>query len=159
MTLLRRWPTFISVGAMGTGVQLVTLVVLTEALDLDYLVATALAVEVAILHNFVWHERWTWGDRMDRRGRGRRLAWFNLVSGTLSITGNVVFTGLYATSFGIHYLPANLMAIMSCALVNFLVNERFVFRQVAYADAAVTIPEAPGAPKPCSSTSGVDERR
>jgi putative flippase GtrA len=155
MATLSRWPTFISVGAMGLGVQLVTLVTLTEALGLDYLAATALAVEVAILHNFEWHERWTWSDRSDRGGRWRRLAWFNLVSGTLSITGNVGFTGLYATTLEIHYLPANLMAIASCSLVNFLANDRFVFRQAAPTDLAIGAPEASASPRRCSSISCV----
>ena len=129
--VLLRWLTYNSVGIMGMCVQLVTLLALAELGGIDYLLATALAVETAILHNFVWHERWTWGDRLahPRDGRWSRLVRFNLVSGTLSITGNVVFTGLYATTFGIHYALANVMAIASCSLVNFIANDRLVFHQ------------------------------
>ena len=114
---------------MGVAVQLAVLVSLTEALGLNYLVATVLAVESAILHNFVWHERWTWRDR-DRRSHGRweRLAWFNLVTGALSISTNVVFTALYVSTFGIHYAVANVLAIASCSLLTFIANDRFVFR-------------------------------
>ena len=53
---------------------------------------------------------------------------FNAVSGTVAITANVVFTALYATLFGIHYLFANMMAVASCSFVNFLANDRLVFR-------------------------------
>ena len=129
--LLVRWLTYNAVGLMGMGVQLVTLVALKEIGGLNLLVATAFAVETAILHNFVWHERWTWGDRLShpRNGRWGRFARFNLVSGTLSITGNVLFTGLYATSLGLHYVTANLLAIASLSLVNFVANDRFVFHQ------------------------------
>ena len=114
---------------MGVAVQLAVLVSLTEALGLNYLVATVLAVESAILHNFVWHERWTWRDR-DRGSHGRweRLAWFNLVTGALSISTNVVFTALYVSTFGIHYAVANMLAIASCSLLTFIANDRFVFR-------------------------------
>ena len=58
---LRRWLAFNAVGTMGVAVQLAVLLSLslTEALGLNYLVATVLAVESAILHNFVWHEHWT----------------------------------------------------------------------------------------------------
>ena len=114
---------------MGVAVQLTVLVSLTEALGLNYLVATVLAVESAILHNFVWHERWTWRDR-DRRSHGRweRLAWFNLVTGALSISTNVVFTALYVSTFGIHYAVANVLAIASCSLLTFIASDRFVFR-------------------------------
>ena len=141
---LMRWLTYNSVGVMGTGVQLATVMTLTEALDLNYLVATAIAVETAILHNFVWHERWTWGDRVGGRARGRwrRLAWFNLVSGTLSISGNVVLTGVYVTGFGVHYAVANLMAIASCSLLTFLANDRFVFRRVGTPETGPCVPSS-----------------
>ena len=127
---LRRWLVFNVVGFMGVGVQLLMLVTLTEVAGLDYLVATGLAVESAILHNFVWHERWTWRDRgFGTPGWVARLLRFNLVTGTLSISANVVFTGLYAEALGIHYALANLMAIASCSLLNFIANDRFVFRR------------------------------
>ena len=127
---LRRWLVFNVVGSMGVAVQLLMLVTLTEVAELDYLVATGLAVESAILHNFVWHERWTWRDRgFGMPGWAARLLRFNLVTGTLSISANVVFTGLYAETFGIHYALANLMAIASCSVLNFIANDRFVFRQ------------------------------
>ena len=114
---------------MGVAVQLVTLVSLTEALGLNYLVATMLAVETAILHNFVWHEHWTWRDRdPGTQGRWTRLAWFNLVTGALSISSNLVLTALYVNALGIHYAIANLMAIATCSLLTFVANDRFVFR-------------------------------
>ncbi len=114
---------------MGVAVQLTVLLSLTEALGLNYLVATVLAVESAILHNFVWHERWTWRDRdTGIHGRWTRLAWFNLVTGALSISTNVVFTALYVSTLGIHYAMANLMAIATCSLLTFVASDRFVFR-------------------------------
>ena len=101
-------------------------------MHLHYLVATGLAVEVTVLHNFLWHERWTWRDRIQSRSHGRlsRLARFNLVAGTLAIVGNVGFTGLYASALDIHYTLANLLAIASCSLMSFAANDRWVFRPV-----------------------------
>ena len=61
--VFRRWLKFNSVGAIGIGVQLSVLTLLAGHLGLNYLLATALAVETAVLHNFVWHEKWTWADR------------------------------------------------------------------------------------------------
>ena len=120
---------FNAVGTMGVAVQLAALVGLAELLGLNPLLATALAVESAVLHNFVWHERWTWRDRgAGARGRWARLARFNLVTGAVSISANVVFTGLYAGALGVHYALANLLAIASCSLLNFVANDRFVFR-------------------------------
>jgi GtrA-like protein len=58
-----RWLKFNMVGGMGIAVHLLMLVVLKSGLHLHYLAATALAVETAVVHNFLWHERFTWADR------------------------------------------------------------------------------------------------
>lgn len=58
-----RWCKFNLVGAIGILVQFGVLFLLKSVLHFNYLAATALAVEVAVVHNFFWHERFTWGDR------------------------------------------------------------------------------------------------
>ena len=55
---------FISVGAGGFVVHAATLQGLVSLAGVPYPLATALAVEASILHNFLWHERWTWADRL-----------------------------------------------------------------------------------------------
>ena len=118
---------------MGVVVQLVALAALTEMAGFDYRIATVLAVETAILHNFVWHERWTWRDRHDGvGGRWMRLTRFNLVTGTLSISVNVVFTTLYVSALGVHYTLANLLAIATCSLLTFIANDRLVFSAIEW---------------------------
>ena len=127
---LVRWVTFNAVGLAGVGVQLGSLVALTEWLGLHYLVSTGVAIEAAIVHNFVWHACWTWRDRSDRRVRGcwTRFGRFNLLNGVVSIGGQLLFTGVYAWTLGVHYMAANLLAIATCSLVSFVVNDRVVFR-------------------------------
>jgi putative flippase GtrA len=109
-------------------VQLAALWAFKSALGVPYLWATALAVETAVLHNFYWHERWTWADR---RGSWTqtlvRLLRFNLTTGTLSIVSNVVLMRLLAGWLGLHYLAANLIAIAVTSVANFLLSEFFVF--------------------------------
>jgi putative flippase GtrA len=129
--MLWRWVKFNSVGAIGVGVQLTVLALLAGQLELNYLVATALAVEAAVLHNFVWHEKWTWSDRFETtswRGRLQRLLQFNLTTGAVSIVGNLVFMRLFVGLLDIHFLVANLMTIASCSILNFLVSDRIVFQ-------------------------------
>jgi putative flippase GtrA len=83
---------FIAVGTMGLGLQLLVLRLLATGTTLPLQTSLMLAVETALLHNFVWHERWTWADR--KRGASRvwlrRLTRFHLTSGVVSIFGNVV---------------------------------------------------------------------
>ena len=50
-----RWLKFNTVGAMGMVVQVAMLAVGVQLLALHYILATFLAVEAALLHNFVWH--------------------------------------------------------------------------------------------------------
>ena len=129
---LRRWLMFNAVGGMGVGVQLLALAGLADGLGIDYRPATALAVLAAVLHNFVWHEHWTWGDRCaGGRGRWARLGSFTLVNGTLSIAGNVLFTSLYVAALDVHHVPANLLAIWTCSIANFFASHRVVFRAAA----------------------------
>ena len=90
---LIRWLKFNAVGAIGIAVQLAALALLKSCLGMNYLLATALAVEAAVLHNFVWHERFTWADR-PTTDRFKRLLKFNLTAGLFSIAGNVAFTHL-----------------------------------------------------------------
>jgi putative flippase GtrA len=120
-----RWLKFNAVGAIGIGVQLAVLTSLKSGLGLNYLLATALAVEAAVLHNFIWHERFTWADRR-ATGRLPRLLKFNLATGAFSIVGNVLFTKLLVGA-GINYLSANAASIILCSIINFFLNDRLVF--------------------------------
>ena len=127
--LILRWLKFSTVGWMGVGVQLTMLTLLAGKLELHYLVATAFAVESAIIHNFFWHERWTWRDRklIGAAGRLERLLRFNFGSGLISTTGNVAFMSIFVGQLGLHYLVGNLASVASCAILNFLVSDRLVF--------------------------------
>ncbi len=129
--VLRRWATFNLVGIMGVGVQIMTLVMLRGWFHMDYLIATALAVEAAILHNFVWHERWTWVDRTTSHDSSRlaRLLRFNLTIGVLSIGENLLFMELLVGRLEVHYLVANLITIACCSVLNFVASDRLVFRE------------------------------
>jgi putative flippase GtrA len=125
----RRWLKFNAVGAIGILVQLAALALFKGVLRVPYLLATALAVETAVLHNFVWHELWTWRDR---RGSGSillRLLRFNLGNGGVSILVNLVFMRLLVGHFHMQYLIANLIAIAAGSVANYLVSDIFVFRK------------------------------
>jgi putative flippase GtrA len=123
-----RWIKFNAVGGMGIVVQLAALAVLRSWLKLDYLLATGLAVETAVIHNFLWHERYTWADRPATREQSLvRLAKFNGSNGAVSMVGNVVLMRLLVGEVKFNYVAANLIAIVLCSLVNFLLSDRFVF--------------------------------
>lgn len=137
--LARRWFKFNFVGGIGIAVQLATLALLVHVLRVPYLLATFGAVEAALLHNFIWHERFTWIDRT-RASRPRhvaaRLLRFHMGNGAISILGNLLLMRLLVGGVGLPPLVANGMAIAACALLNFAAGEWFVFRTPAHLTAS-----------------------
>ena len=126
---LLRWCKFNMVGAIGIGVQFAALFLLKSVLRFDYMLATAIAVEAAVVHNFVWHEQFTWVDRVQaswRRSLSRFLL-FNMTTGAVSILGNLALMKVLVGFGRLNYLLANAIAIALCSLANFLVSETWVF--------------------------------
>jgi putative flippase GtrA len=127
-----RWLKFNLVGGIGIVVQLAVLTALKSGLHFNYLLATSLAVETAVIHNFIWHERFTWKDREKTTSSSIRFTKFNLTNGLLSIAGNLLVMKLLAGFFHFNYLAGNLIAITLCSLANFLVSDRFVFQHAGF---------------------------
>lgn len=127
----RVWLKFNAVGLIGIVVQLVVLTILKTGLDVNYLTATIIAVEAAVLHNFAWHERWTWSERTRSNASGTlgRLLRFHLANGLISIAGNLFLMWLFVSRLHLHYFLANLVAIATCSILNFLASDRLVFRR------------------------------
>lgn len=118
---------FNAVGLLGFAVQLGVLALLVRS-GAHYLVATAIAVEAAILHNFAWHERWTWADRPRReRARLTRLARFHAVNGGVSLAGNLILMPVLVRVAGLPVVAANVVAVLACAAVNFCGADWLVF--------------------------------
>jgi putative flippase GtrA len=139
-----RWCKFNLVGGIGILVQFVALFFLRGVMHFNYLFATAIAVEAAVVHNFVWHEQFTWADRVRGAPRGsgaeaanilsrlfgpslRRLIRFNLSNGAVSILGNLALMRVMVGQGHMNYLLANGIAIALCSVANFLVSEEWVF--------------------------------
>jgi putative flippase GtrA len=128
-TIMLRWCKFNFVGGVGIAVQFAVLFVMKKLLGFDYLISTAVAVEAAVVHNFAWHERFTWADRVHISGRASlaRLLRFNLTTGTVSILGNLALMGVMVGWGHMNYLLANGIAIALCSIANFLVSDEWVF--------------------------------
>jgi dolichol-phosphate mannosyltransferase len=128
------WAKFNVVGVLGFALQAGALFLLTHTThSISYLTATALAVELAILNNFVWHQRWTWKDRPSATLSGtlRRLAKFNVTTGVVSILGNLVFMSILVGRLGFAIVLANLISVFACSLLNFVLADRIAFKIAA----------------------------
>lgn len=117
---------FSVVGAGGVAVQAATLAVLLRLTGVHYLAASALAVEAAILHNFAWHRRWTWGDR-PASGAILALLKFNATNGAVSLIGSLLLMYPLVGVLNLNPQGANLVIIAICSVVNFALADRIVF--------------------------------
>ena len=126
--LRTRLTAFATVAAGGFLLQVATLAALTMTVDWPYVPATAVAVEVAVLHNFWWHERWTWSDRSLPVGSVRqRLLRYHLTTATTSIAGNLLLTAGFVELAHMPVVAANIAAVGAMAAANFFVADRWVF--------------------------------
>lgn len=120
---------FVLVGASGFLVQLSSLAALTSLAGWHWLPATLASVELAVVHNFLWHERWTWRDRIEIGARD--VAWrfvkFNGGSGLASLAGNSALMALLAGVPGLPLVAANTLAVAVLAIVNYAIADRWVF--------------------------------
>lgn len=127
MKTLVRWGRFNLVGAMGVVVQLAVLAALGRVVGRHYLVATAAAIEVAVVHNFVWHVRYTWQDRGGESGVVGQFVRFQVANGLVSLVGNLVVMRVLVQA-GVPLLVANGVAIVCCSAVNFYLGNVWAFR-------------------------------
>ncbi|ABF43178.1 GtrA-like protein [Candidatus Koribacter versatilis Ellin345] len=125
-----RWWRFNLVGAGGVLVQLGLLQAWMHFALGNYLLGTVLAVEGAVLHNFGWHCAYTWKDRPARQRAEiwGRLARFHLSNGAVSVAGNLLIMRALVDGMGVPVLVANVVAIVSCSVVNFFLGDRWVFQ-------------------------------
>jgi putative flippase GtrA len=138
-----RYVRFGLVGASGTVVNLAVLYVAHEYLfsaieppgSKPY-VSLALAIAVATVNNFTWNRLWTWSDRLHATSLQHEKG--------ISLRGLVAQLGQYATASWlgialqyaltlwlahfIHYMLANVIAIVIASISNFIANDRWTFK-------------------------------
>ena len=129
-------PRFIKFGIVGASGVVVNLSVLYVGQEFLFRTITqdtlrlnlslALAIFIATISNFSWNRRWTWHDRKSLRsttlvvqfGQYALACW-------LGTAIQVGLTNLFALF--LHYLPANLIAVVIASLFNFVANDLWTF--------------------------------
>jgi putative flippase GtrA len=127
MNPLLRWLKFNLVGAMGMALQLATLALINHIAPGHYLIASAVAVELAVLHNFVWHVLYTWSDRRHHSTLLSQLLRFHLSNGLVSLVGNLALMRVLVHTAHLPVLIANIIAILCCSIANFALSHTWAF--------------------------------
>ena len=127
MNTLIRWGKFNLVGVMGMVVQLAALALIDRCVPGHYLFATVAAIELALLHNFVWHTRYTWRDRRDSSPLWIQCIRFHLSNGLVSMVGNLAIMRVLVDEAHMLVLAANMIAILCCSIANFYLGDHWAF--------------------------------
>jgi dolichol-phosphate mannosyltransferase len=127
----RRLLLFLAVGLSGVFVDMAVLYLLRENhyLPLEY--SKVLAAEVAIINNFMWNDRWTFGDvsiqQKGSRRKLRRFIKFNLVC-LIGVILSVLILKLLVWSGIKNEYGANFMAIVCVTIWNYWINVKLSWR-------------------------------
>jgi putative flippase GtrA len=142
MNVVLRWGKYNAVGAMGMAVQLGSLATLNRLWPGHYLVATAVALELTLAHNFVWHLNFTWRDRnstpearsacrgwrlVRRNPAASQFVRFQLSNGLVSLAGNLALMPVLVEAARIPVVAANMAAIVCCSILNFCLAHYWAF--------------------------------
>lgn len=111
------------VGAGGAAVNMLVLHVLVVVVHVPLLVASPVAVELAVVHNYLVNNRWTFGRR---RVSMARFGKFNLSALSALLLNVAVVWALVAAD--VHYLLANLVGIAGAATLNFGASTTWIWR-------------------------------
>lgn len=122
-----RWCKFNLVGAVGMAVQLAALALINHLVPGHYLLATAAALELTLLHNFAWHLGYTWRDRRHASALRTQLLRFHLSNGLVSLAGNLLLMRLLVGAAHLPLLAANSTAILCCSILNFILGNEWAF--------------------------------
>ncbi len=131
MTTFLRWWKFNLVGALGMVMQLTALALINRWMPGHYLYASAVAIELTLLHNFVWHLHYTWRDRREDSSWLSQLIRFQLSNGLVSLLGNLVLMRLLVDEAHLPLLAANSIAILCCSMLNFCLGNNWAFAAAA----------------------------
>jgi dolichol-phosphate mannosyltransferase len=114
------------VGASGILVNLGILFVLTEYVELWYLLSSTIAIYVSITSNFLLNKSWTFRDTVIKQ---RSFLMYGKFIG-VSLVGMGIqlgFNYMFVEKLSVYYLLAALISIMNASSVNFVLNRRLTF--------------------------------
>lgn len=94
--------------------------------DVRLLIASIVAVEISIISNFLFHDHWTFRDRL-KKPLPIRFGQFNLTSFGSPVI-SVATINILTPNFGIHYLISNSIGIALGMSWNWLWNAQFIWR-------------------------------
>lgn len=116
--------TLINLGMLYLGQEYIFRMIEDNGIRLD--LSLGLAIFCATINNFTWNRIWTWHDRQEKLHKSfivQLLQYF--FACMVAIALQFTLTKLLANHM--HYMAANVSAIVLASLVNYLINDFWTF--------------------------------
>jgi dolichol-phosphate mannosyltransferase len=119
------------VGFSGVIVNMGVLYALTEWFGIYYLVSSVFAVELSIINNFIWNDRWTFVDTFGTHANPirTRIIMYHVIS-AVGALANIVLIYILTSWFGVYYIHSNAIAIIGVFVINYLLNSRVTWKRI-----------------------------
>ena len=116
------------VGVSGVGVNTFFLWFFTTIGKLHYMASSPLAVEIAVISNFLFNNFWTFRGTNSRASFFTRALRFHITSAAGFVINYTFLVGLTELT-GTYYLLSNLAGILAAFLWNYLVNVKWTWAE------------------------------
>jgi dolichol-phosphate mannosyltransferase len=119
---------FSIVGVIGAGINTGFLWLLTDLIGLFYLFSSAIAIEIAIIIQFILNDRWTFSERKTKHMKQflKRILKSNLWrSGGLAL--NLAILYLLTEYASLYYLISNIFGILCAFILNYVFESRLTW--------------------------------
>ena len=127
---IKKFIKFQIVALGGTVVNMFVIWLLKEHLHLHLMISAAIAIELAIIHNFTWHYFVTWKDGVKEYTFKNYLVTlfkYNVVTASLDYLVNLSVLWVLNQYLGVNYLIAHLIGMSCTPIFKFLANEFIIF--------------------------------
>ena len=118
---------FLLVGASGLVVNQVLFIAFTELIGVYYLVSALLATFASTTWNFLWADRWAYGDRRPAMPGIRRYGTFLAINLALLALRGPILVGLTEVA-GFGYAWSNLISLVALTIVRLAIADLWIWR-------------------------------
>lgn len=112
-------------GCIVAVVGISVLYVLTELLDIWYLLSSTIAFFIAIIVNFILQKTWAFQDK-DTKIRSQMGLFF--MNALLNLGLNTLFMYYLVSVFGVHHILSQMFVMVALAVMNYTIYSVCIFR-------------------------------
>jgi len=121
---------FLIAGTTATGINLVSLYLLTEFVGLWYLVSLVGAFLIAFTVSFTLQKFWTFADKSKENIHKQAVLFF--IVQMISLLVDIIAVYVLVEVFGLWYMAAQFFVLLVIAVSNFFVFKLYLFKPQNY---------------------------